>query len=62
MSLENYLPAIQAFINDEKLPASMALAAYFIKTLVRVGANTDNVAISIPIEPKLAKPFLTILN
>jgi hypothetical protein len=54
---KNYLPAIQAFINDEKLPASMALAAYFINTLVRVGANTDNVAISIPIEPKLAKPF-----
>jgi len=47
---------MHAFINDEKLPASMALAAYLIKTFVRVGANTDNVAISIPIVPKLAKP------
>jgi hypothetical protein len=47
---------MQAFMNDEKLPASIALAAYLIKTFVRVGANTDNVAISMPIVPKFAKP------
>lgn len=47
---------MQAFIKDEKFPAIIALAAYFINVLVRVGANTLSVAISIPIVPKLAKP------
>jgi hypothetical protein len=47
---------MQAFIKEEKLPAIMALAAYLRKTLALVGAKTLNVAISIPIEPKFAKP------
>lgn len=42
------LPAIHAFIKDEKFPASIALAAYFMKTFVLVGANTLKMAISIP--------------
>lgn len=47
---------MQAFINEEKFPANMALAAYFKNVFVRVGANTLRVAISIPIEPKFANP------
>ena len=47
---------MQAFMNEEKLPANMALAAYLMNTFVRVGANTDKVAISMPIVPKLANP------
>jgi hypothetical protein len=47
---------MHAFINEEKFPANMALPAYFKKTFALVGANTLNVAISIPIVPKLANP------
>lgn len=47
---------MHAFMNEEKFPANMALAAYLIKTLVLVGANTDNVAISMPMVPKFANP------
>lgn len=47
---------MQAFMNEEKLPANMALAAFLKNTLLRVGANTLRVAISMPIVPKLAKP------
>ena len=53
---------MQAFINEEKFPANMAFAAYLIKTLVRVGANTESVAISIPIVPKLANPSIERAN
>ena len=48
------LPAIQAFMNDEKFPANIAFAAYFMIVLERVGANELKIAISIPIVPKLA--------
>lgn len=48
---------MQAFIKEEKFPANIALAAYFKKVLVLVGAKTLRVAISMPIVPKLAKPF-----
>lgn len=48
---------MQAFINDEKFPANIALAAYFRNVLVLVGAKTLKVAISIPIVPKFANPY-----
>ena len=47
---------MHAFMNEEKFPANIALAAYLIKTFVLVGANTDSVAISMPIVPKFANP------
>ena len=50
------LPAIHAFINELKLPANMAFAAYLSTTFALDGAKTDNNAISMPIDPKLANP------
>jgi uncharacterized protein YqcC (DUF446 family) len=50
------LPAMHAFMKELKLPANIALAAYFRTTLDRDGASTESRAISMPIEPKFAKP------
>ncbi len=49
-------PAMHAFMNDEKFPASIARDAYFINTFALDGANTLKVAISMPMVPKLANP------
>ena len=51
------VPAIQAFMKELKFPANMAFPAYFMIILVLVGANTLNIAISMPIVPKLANPL-----
>lgn len=47
---------MQAFINEEKLPANIARPAYFKKKSERDGAYMLIVAIMMPIVPKLAKP------
>ena len=47
---------MQAFMNELKFPASIALPAYLRNTFALVGANTLKVAISMPIEPKFANP------
>lgn len=48
------LPAIQAFIKAEMFPASIAYAAVLTRNFDRFGANTVNVAISIPTVLKFA--------
>ena len=50
------IPAIQAFINADMLPASMALAAVRTMKFLLLGANAVSVAISIPIVPKFENP------
>jgi hypothetical protein len=47
---------MQAFMNEEKLPANIARPAYFKKKSERDGTYMLIVAIIIPIVPKLAKP------